>query len=251
MQQVKSPWPFPIFKVDKKLTVIEQSSDAQRLFGQVSSLQSLLAEGSREKAASFISSEGDHGPVELYMYNKEGEMTLVDGYMSKENDLQVHLMVIEKDSKIKQVSDRLTELRKELERKNEELLDEKERAEKMLAENQRLSAPFIEVSKGVGLTPLFGEIDQDKMIVVTQHLLERANETKSKQVIIDVTALDTLDIEGVKALEKLFVSLDVMGVNVTVSGIQTEQAKSMQLMNTNASVRYISSLEKVFSYQSS
>lgn len=251
MQEDKSFWSFPVFKVDKNLTVVEQSADAARLFGQITSFRDLLTENSRELAASLISSEEDHGSIELYLYNKAGEITLVDTYIAKENDLHAYLTVVEKESEKNRESSCLSEMRTELQRKNAELMAEKERVEQMLEENQRMSAPFIEVSKGVALTPLFGEIDHDKMTVVTQHLLEKANETKASQVIIDLTALETLDIEGVKALEKLFISLDVMGVKVTISGIQTEQAKSMQIMNINGKVRYISSLEKVFSYQPS
>ncbi|WP_431804341.1 hypothetical protein [Halobacillus andaensis] len=63
-------------------------------------------------------------------------------------------------------------------------VEEKEKLEEAIEQNNRLSAPFIELTKDTALVPLFGDLTSDKMQAVEDYLLKASQKRGDRPIVI-------------------------------------------------------------------
>lgn len=93
-----------------------------------------------------------------------------------------------------------------------------------------LSAPLLEVGRGTLAAPIIGRFDDLRANLLTTRLLERASSQRIQRVLIDLTGLAHVDEEIAARLELLVRSLELVGAQVVVSGVQPGLAQSLATM---------------------
>lgn len=105
-------------------------------------------------------------------------------------------------------------------------------AEQLIGERQRqtirqLSTPIIDVWDGVVALPIVGFVDTQRTVEMTEQLLERIVRTSTKHVIIDLTAIETIDTSTADHLVKLTRAAGLLGTHCVVTGIGAEMARTL------------------------
>ncbi len=105
------------------------------------------------------------------------------------------------------------------------------RKEQVIARQQEeileLSSPVVQVWDGVLAVPLIGTLDSYRTQQVTETILEAVVETRSEQVILDITGVPTVDTQVAHHLLKTVAALRLMGAEAIVSGIRPQIAQTM------------------------
>jgi rsbT co-antagonist protein RsbR len=237
-------WPLPAFQLNNSLAVVDQSLEAELLFGKTSDFLMLLDEGSREKAQRLMKQSGDQGAVELNFVTEQG-LLLADSYFRWNSEFTVNVVIVPKDDKISAIATQLMRLRGRLRETDYELLQEKERADALLEKVRKLSAPCIKIGGGYVLIPLFGDLDLNKVEAIRPYVVDYIYENGGETVILDLTAMGTVTQDGVDYLDSLVQTLCVMGIDTIVTGVKPQHAKKMHLLKAELNLRFESSLEVV------
>ncbi|MFB4163206.1 STAS domain-containing protein [Alteribacillus sp. JSM 102045] len=214
-----------------------------KTFGEPFSLLEIIEEQSRAKVEQMIHPDVEETSLEINIVTKTGDVLLADLYAGWNSELHGEVLVIKKDQAIMTVTSRLNSLRTRLQETNMEFFKEKERVEEVLAENNRLSAPFIEMTEEVALVPLFGDIDENKMTVMKDHILKSAHLDEMYIILIDFTAMGHIDRKGLTGFKNLFKSLQYMGKEVVVTGIHPKQAQRLHALDIQVEIKFIQSLQ--------
>ena len=237
-------WPLPAFQLNNSFAIVDQSVEAERIFGKTTDFLALLDEGSREKAQRLLKEPGDNGAVELNFVTEQG-LFLADVYFRYDNEFALNLVMVPKDDKIAAISTQLLRLRGRLRETDYELLLEKERVDLLLEKVRKLSAPCIKIGGGYVLIPLFGDLDLDKVDAIRPYVIDYIYEYGGETVILDLTAMGMVTQDGVDYLESLVQTLCVMGIDTIVTGVKPQHAKKMHLLKAELNLRFESSLEAV------
>lgn len=239
-------WPLPAFQLNNSLAIVEQSKQAEQLFGKPSSFLSLLDEGSREKAQRLFKQQNEEQAVELNFVTQAG-IFLADIYFRWNSGFSLHVVLVPKDGKMAAITAQIMRLRTRLKETDYELLQEKERADELLGEVRKLSAPCIEIGSGYVLIPLFGDLDAEKVKAVRPHIVQYIYEHNAETVIVDLTAMGAVTQEGVNYLESIVQTLRVMGIDTVVTGVKPNHAQKMHVLKTELNLRFEPSLQAVIS----
>lgn len=99
--------------------------------------------------------------------------------------------------------------------------------EQQKREIQNLTAPILELWTGVLTLPLVGRFDQERAEVVREKLLEAISSKQARQVIVDVTGLESID-EGIAdELLRMSRAAALLGTKTYFSGISPANALTM------------------------
>lgn len=105
------------------------------------------------------------------------------------------------------------------------------RKEEVIARQQEeileLSSPVVQLWDGVLAVPLIGTLDSYRTQQVTETILEAVVQTRSEQVILDITGVPTVDTQVAHHLLKTVAALRLMGAEAIVSGIRPQIAQTM------------------------
>lgn len=238
-------WPLPAFKLNNKLAIVECSEEARKLFGDCSVFLELLDEGSKEKARTFLSGNQSGEPLELNFVSADQKLFLGDVYSKWAGDFCLNIVLVPKDNRLLEITSQLLSLRTRLQETNYDLLLEKERTEELLLQVRQLSAPCIDLGQKHVLIPLFGDLDPRKIEVIRFHILNQIYETAAETVIMDFTAMEKLEQDGVDYLKSLMQTFQVMGIHGIVTGIKPQHAQQLHHLKTGLDLHFVSSLQTV------
>ncbi len=238
-------WPLPAFKLNNKLAIVERSEEAKKLVGDRSSFLDLLDDGSREKARTFLSSHQSAEPLELNFISISNELFLGDVYRKWDSEFSLNIVLVPKDNRLQEITSQLLSLRTRLQETNYDLLLEKEKTEELLEQVRKLSAPCIDLGKKHVLIPLFGDLDPRKIEVIRFHILNQIYETGAETVIMDLTAMERLEQEGVDYLKSLMQTFQVMGIQGIITGMKPQHAQQLHHLKTGLDLYFASSLQTV------
>jgi rsbT co-antagonist protein RsbR len=88
-----------------------------------------------------------------------------------------------------------------------------------------LSTPLLPLSPGVLAAPLIGSIDAQRSEQFLEVLLDRVAAQGIRIVILDVTGVETIDMQAANALMRAAQAVRLLGARVLVTGIQPSMAK--------------------------
>lgn len=240
-------WPLPAYQLNNELEIVEASEAATFLFGKASSLLDIVDEGSVAKARNFLQASEFPGSVELNFKGRDGNRELCDLHCKRDSEFTLNVIAVPKDGNVSKIADQLSSLRSRLSETNYDLLNEKERTDKLLQRVSELSAPTIELGDGHLLIPLFGDLNSTKIESIRDHILNDVYEKQAETVILDLTAMDKISPEGMQYLNLLLQTFKIMGIENIITGVKPEHAKELHALRTTVDMRFEASLASVLS----
>ncbi|MBA2175716.1 STAS domain-containing protein [Halobacillus locisalis] len=245
MKLVDRSYPLPFFTINKNHSIYSYSKEAKELFGEPKNLLEILDEDSVEKMKEWVTPDIHKASLEVHVKSQQEGVDLltVDLHVKWDNDLYGEVLLIVKDEKLTKVTRTLDQLRSRLNDTNFELLEEKEKLEEAVEQNNQLSAPFIVLNDQAALIPLFGDITEEKMYSVESQLLQQSQESEVDQLLFDFTAVGEMQRSGVHVLLNVITSLVYMGSEISFIGVQPAQAKQLKEINLPNEIQFLSSLQ--------
>jgi rsbT co-antagonist protein RsbR len=99
------------------------------------------------------------------------------------------------------------------------------------------SVPIVPIKNGIAVLPLVGEIDEKRAKLLIEQSLTRSSQLKLSKLIIDFSGVYKVDEIVVESLEKLILSLGLIGVKPILTGLRAEM--SLSFINSGAAMKNI------------
>ncbi|RLL42130.1 STAS domain-containing protein [Oceanobacillus piezotolerans] len=247
ISQINHIYPVPSFQIDRNLNIRSASQEAWDMFERTDSLMRMIDSKSCLKAKQMLQPSNGKVSFEINMIDKKGQILLVDCYAGWTSELHGEIMILEKNKEMSNILSQFQKLRTRLQETDMELLKEKERLQQVLMENNMLSAPFIKINDDIGLIPVFGIIDQQKITAIMDNVLKSAYEAPTRELIIDFTAVNHMDREGWRGFTEMFQSLKLLGKHIYMTGVQPKHAHQIHEFNIQTDIIFKPSLQDIIS----
>ncbi|KWU67736.1 STAS domain-containing protein [Priestia megaterium] len=115
-----------------------------------------------------------------------------------------------------------------------------------------LSVPVVRMTEEIGILPLVGDLDTKRAQYLMENALEKGSQYKLKWLIIDLSAVPIIDTMVADQLFKVIDGLQLIGIEVVISGIRPEIAQTMVNLGIKVEeIRSFSSLHQAVQYTSS
>lgn len=118
-------------------------------------------------------------------------------------------------------------------RQNHELEQAQANLELLRASMREISAPIIEVWRGVLCVPLVGILDVERRTEAETSLLARVSTDNAHCVIVDVTGLSMLDEGSATWIVRLSRAVGLLGARCVLTGVGAELAGALMLTQTD------------------
>lgn len=216
----------PAVVVNEALEVQDASEEFIAEYGWHRTFLTVVDPGSQSKVAKFLKTLKRGEPLEISLHAKNGRLNFVDLFVTWNREECV-CTIVQKSSQYSLVSSKLSALQVELTKRNEELIEEKDRVAGLLLDMQNLSAPAIVLREGISLVPIFGAMDSDQMVSIFHRLLNHFIHENTSIAIIDFTASGEFDLINWRGVDEFVKSAQIMGVQILVSGLHPKQVKAL------------------------
>jgi len=127
-----------------------------------------------------------------------------------------------------EIATNITE-RKQMEMEQIRLQNEVIQAQKQLL--HELSTPMIPLTDEIVVLPLIGTLNAERAQQLLENLLEGVAAKRAKVVILDITALPTVDSQAAQALIMATQAVRLLGAQVILTGIRPDVAQTMVNLN--------------------
>ncbi|MGC9935011.1 STAS domain-containing protein [Priestia aryabhattai] len=115
-----------------------------------------------------------------------------------------------------------------------------------------LSVPVVRMTEEIGILPLVGDLDTKRAQYLMESALEKGSQYKLEWLIIDLSAVPIIDTMVADQLFKVIAGLQLLGIEVVISGIRPEIAQTMVNLGIKVEeVRSFSSLHQAVQYTNS
>ena len=138
--------------------------------------------------------------------------------------------ISERKEKQLELIERAIEAQRDAESKNELNAALSEKLALIESQHQQildLSAPILDVFDGVLLLPVIGSLDDSRARTITERLLSAVVSHRSKLVLIDLTAVETMDQTSATALRRMLTAIEMLGSRPIVTGISPQIAQML------------------------
>ena len=95
------------------------------------------------------------------------------------------------------------------------------------------------------MIPFFGDLDAGKIESIKSQILDDVYEKHAETVILDLTAMDEINVEGMDYLNSLLQTFKIMGIAAIVTGVKPEHAKQLHALRTTVDMHFEASLATV------
>jgi rsbT co-antagonist protein RsbR len=113
---------------------------------------------------------------------------------------------------------------RELAEANELMSTQLDQQKELLDLVATLETPAVPLAEGVLFAPIIGHIDSRRAQALTTRLLHEASTQRARLVVLDITGVTIVDTAVAKALLNTTRALQLLGCQVTVSGISASVA---------------------------
>lgn len=115
-----------------------------------------------------------------------------------------------------------------------------------------LSVPVVRMTEEIGILPLVGDLDTKRAQYLMESALEKGSHYKLEWLIIDLSAVPIIDTMVADQLFKVIAGLQLIGIEVVISGIRPEIAQTMVNLGIKIEeVKSFSSLHQAVQYTNS
>ncbi|UOQ86434.1 STAS domain-containing protein [Gracilibacillus salinarum] len=241
MGQVKT-LPLPYFEIDQHYTILDLSQKAKDIFIHSDHFLSLVDVGSKEKAERFLSPTAEIESVELNLKTKGNPFAAFDVSISwMDGTGQIICQPV--NHHIEKLAEQLSDLRGRLDQTNIDLLNKKEALESSQKRVNHLSGPLIMLSERLAFIPLFGDLTEEKLEVLTDRLLQQLNQSDYQHLLIDFTAVDEMEAEGLRKLTDFIQMVELLGPEPVISGLSPNQVQMVNGYEGFSSIRKVNSVQ--------
>lgn len=87
-----------------------------------------------------------------------------------------------------------------------------------------LSVPLVPITEGVGILPIIGTLNEDRLRGLSEVVLSRSQELMFDYIVIDLSGVDTVDEITIQSLSQLTDMLNLLGITPLITGIRPEVA---------------------------
>ncbi|MDI1447115.1 STAS domain-containing protein [Polyangium sp. 6x1] len=115
---------------------------------------------------------------------------------------------------------------RELEARVQELEEARAEQERLLGAVRDLSAPVLEVYRGVLLVPIAGALDAAMLAQAEGRVLARVSEAGARTVILDITGAVAIDAVVAEGLVRIARALSLLGARVVLCGVSAAAART-------------------------
>ncbi|MCA1035847.1 STAS domain-containing protein [Bacillus infantis] len=105
----------------------------------------------------------------------------------------------------------------------------KERTEELSTLVNELSTPIIPVLKGIVVVPLIGNFNDERLSNFIERSLLEFSRLKANYLLIDLTGVKGLDSYTIEGIQKLILSIRLIGGECFIVGISADQAIQISL----------------------
>lgn len=233
--------PFPTLVIDRLFHVLEISTSAKRVFGDIQSFTDILDEGSYGKKQRLL--EDDlYKSIEVTLKTEDNSYELFAVSITWKEDkgfLQCYAI----GHKLEKIMAVVQEHQNRLATVDFELLSQKELAESQLKQIKQLSAPVIGLSKKVALVPLFGYFDQELISNTEDRLAATLYEQDYTTVIFDFNGIDQITDIGISLFQAFMETLQIMGIQTYIVGVKPMHTHFLKNREVNTST-YLPTLQQ-------
>ncbi|UGB31574.1 STAS domain-containing protein [Metabacillus sp. B2-18] len=233
--------PLPYFTIDQEFNILEASDFACDIFGEALNFLDIVDIESKRKAQSLLSEKVL--TTEIVMKTQESPYALFQIKVNWEYN-QGHLICIEQDNRIQTLIDTVELHRRRLSETNFELLEKKEQLEQSLTKIVELSAPFICLTKGLVLVPLFGELNENMIRLNHYRLLSEVSQNQVERVLFDFHGIGEIKKEGIQTFKTLVTELKLMGTDSYMIGLSPSHARLINQLGIKAGTSYMKDLHE-------
>jgi anti-anti-sigma factor len=103
------------------------------------------------------------------------------------------------------------------------------------ATRSALSAPLIPVNDQLLILPLLGQIDLDRVQIAQQTLLHTIQHSRTKQVLLDLTAVSRVEPAALAALLRMIQAVGLLGATCILSGVQADLSQQITALGMDLS----------------
>jgi rsbT co-antagonist protein RsbR len=118
------------------------------------------------------------------------------------------------------------------EQREQELRNALQQIDKQRTTIRQLSVPIIPVSEHAMVMPLVGELDQDRLDIMTQQALNEMAQQQKSRLIIDLTGVTMFDNKVAECLLDMIEAVRLMGSETVIVGVRPELAQSIVATGT-------------------
>lgn len=123
---------------------------------------------------------------------------------------------------------RLAEARADaLERSNDALREQLDTIVAQQAQIQRLSAPVLQVWRGVLVVPIVGTMSDEQIQGLSERLLQALCDERARVAILDLTGLDTVDATTGGHLHAIIGAVRLLGAHCHITGVRPALAEAL------------------------
>ena len=193
---MSSVLPVPYVKIDKQGVILNRSAKAIELLDlQTETIRDCFDEESHNKLMKYMMPFEGENTFEANIKARNHPFLLCDISVCWEGEC-AHVVFIPIGKHVQGLEDKLLELRLRLSSTDFELFEKKEALEDAMKRLDELSGPFIPISEKMAFVPLFGDVNESKMITVTGNALKAAYEGQFEEIFFDLSATGEIDEGG-------------------------------------------------------
>ncbi len=115
----------------------------------------------------------------------------------------------------------------EMERSKRELQDQISTIARQQQAIHELSTPIAEIWDDILLLPIVSSLDSQRAAEMTEKLLDRVKQTRSRCIIIDITGVELVDTNTANSMLKMTRAARLLGTMCVLTGIRPEIARTM------------------------
>jgi rsbT co-antagonist protein RsbR len=115
---------------------------------------------------------------------------------------------------------------RELEARVQELEEARAEQERLLGAVRELSAPVLEVYRGILLVPIAGALDASLLAQAEGRVLARVSLAGARTVILDITGATAIDPVVAEGLVRIARALSLLGARVVLCGVSAAAART-------------------------
>ncbi|KKI88910.1 Stressosome protein rsbRB [Bacillus sp. SA1-12] len=250
MQYFDHPLPLAFLKADRNGEILSYSTLARENFElSEGNLKGILDEESVIKLLQYSwVPEFDSVRLELNMKTKNEPIALFEVHILWDSNDHANMIFLPKDSSNEGLLQKLMEMQKRLASTDFELLEKKEELEQVLIRLNELSGPFIPLSETMCLIPIFGDITEEKMNIISESCLKAVFTVEYEEILFDLTAVGKIEARGIEKFTQLMKTLNFMtGSVIKLIGIKPNLAKMLNKYKLDEWVQTDQSLKQVLS----
>ncbi len=247
MQLIDIPLPLPYIVIESNGRIVSSNSRALNLFDlRTKQIDDIIDQESMNKLITNTWQQDEQQPIEVVLKTRSNPLSLFDLFISWDHEDKLHILFASKDKTTQGYTDQIMQLQSRLANTNFELYEQKEKLERTVYRLNSLSGPFIPLTATMGYIPLFGDLTEEMIHVISANVLHSIFVGEYDDVLVDLTSIADIKESGISKFMDLLKTIHLMNGNkVQIIGANPRLAKILYKEKFSLYVTFKPSLQYV------